>query len=161
MAAERNGVIADLNRPFNNRDIRYIMTGGAPQDPGIPPYPQSIHWNHYVNRLLFPQLLTADEMLIFYSVSHQTFYSLVEEFAVPYLQGGGPLGGTMKPHRMTADSMMALLLIKCHENINDRLLGAMFGESASAANRWLQGLRNFIYQNDPWLDRGRNLSNVA
>ena len=137
------------------------MTGGAPRDPGNPPYVQSKHWDHYVNRLLFPQLLTEEEMRVFYSVGHQEFYSLVQEFAVPFLQTGGPQGGTMKPHRMTADALMALLLLKVHENPNDRLLGALFGESARAANQWLHGLRDYVYQHDSWLRRGRNLSNVG
>ena len=65
----------------------------------------------------------------------------------------------MKPHRMTPDSLLALLLLKIHENLSDRVLGVLFGESASAVNKWLHGLRNHIYQHDPWLRRLRNLSN--
>jgi hypothetical protein len=118
MAAERRAAIAALNYDFTNRDVRYIMTGGAPRDPGIHPYVASSHLEHYVNRLLFPQLLIK----VFYTVDHETFYSLVEEFAVPYLQAGGQLGGAGKPHRMTPDALMALLLLMCHENTSDSLL---------------------------------------
>ena len=160
MAAQRTAAIAALNYPFNNRDCRWIVNGGAPKDPGTPAYVHSTHWEHYVNRVLFPQLLTEEEMKVFYTVDHQTFYSLVEQYAVPFLLTGGPQGGTMKPHRMTPDGLMALLLLKCHENMNDRLLGALFGESAGVANQWLHGLRDHIYEHDGWLNRGRNLSNV-
>ena len=137
------------------------MCGGAPQDPGNKPYPNSLHWECYVNRALFPQLLSPDEMQTFYATSHQAFYTLVEEFAVPFLQTGGPVGGTLKPHRMTPDALMALLRLKCHHNLCDRLLGSIFGESAATVCRWLNGLRDYIYQNDPWLERGRNLSNIV
>ena len=102
---------------------------------------------------------SADEMITFYMMDHQTFYGLVQQYAVPFLQAGGPQGGTMKPHRMTPDSLLALLLLKIHENLSDRVLGVLFGESASAVNKWLHGLRNHIYQHDPWLERLRNLSN--
>ena len=159
--AERNAAIAALNHDFNNRDIRWIILGGRPQDPGTRPYPNSSYWEKYVDRLLFPQLLTDDEMHTMFGLDHQTFYGLVAEFAVPFLQTGGPQGGTLKPHRMTADSLMALLLLKCQENLSDRLMGALFGEAANTANQWLQGLRNFIYQTDEWLRRGRNLSNIG
>jgi hypothetical protein len=135
--------------------------GGRPQDPGTSPYPNSSYWEKYVDRLLFPQLLTDDEMHTMFGLDHQTFYGLVAEFAVPFLQTGGPQGGTLKPHRMTADSLMALLLLKCQENLSDRLMGALFGEAANTANQWLQGLRNFIYQTDEWLRGGRNLSNIG
>ena len=158
MANETNAAIGTLNQPFKNRDCRRVLLGGPPQDPGIDPYPQNPHWNHYLNRVLFPQLLSPEEMLVFFSVDHQTFYGLRDEFVIPYIQGGGPQGGVMKPHRMTPDALMGLLLFKCHENPSDRLIGALFGESASAANKWLHGLRVYIYQNDNWLVRGRNLS---
>ena len=161
MRVERQAAIATLDQDFKKRDCRWIITGGAPRPPGVRPYANSNHWEYYTNRLLFPQLLSEDEMLTLYTVNHHNFYSLVEQFSVPFLQTGGPQGGTLKPHRMTADSLMGLLLLKCHENINDRLLGFMFGESASSANRWLHGLRDYIYQNDRWLERGRNLSNIV
>ena len=161
MAGERNLAYQALNHNFDNRDCRYIILGGNPRDPGNAPYPQSRFWHHYVNKLLFPQLLTEEEMLVHYTVDHQTFYELVEKFAVPFIQTGGPLGGGLKPHRMTPDALMALFLLKCHENINDRLLGSLFGESAATVCRWLNGLRDYIYQNDQWLQRGRNLSNIG
>ena len=160
MGAQRNVAYQALNQNFDNRDCRHLMRGGPPQDPGNAPYPQNRYWHLYVNRVLFPELLTEEEMYVHYTVNHQTFYELVEQFAVPYIQAGGPQGGGLKPHRMTPDALMALLLLKCHENLNDRLLGSLFGESASTANRWLRGLRDHIYQNDPWLIRGRNLSNA-
>ena len=161
MAAERNAAIAALDYAFKNRDCQYIITGGAPRDPGNPPYANNIHWEHYVNRFLFPQLLTEQEMKLCYMMDHQEFYSLVNLYAVPFLQTGGPQGGTLKPHRMTADALMALLLLKVHENINDRLTGVLFGESCCAVNKWLHGLRDYIYEHDSWLIRGRNLSNVG
>ena len=97
---------------------------------------------------------------MFYTVTHQELYLNVEKFAVPFLQTGGPLGGTLKPHRMTADALMCLLLLKLHENLSDRLIGALFGESSRAANQWIRGLRDYIYQHDEWLIRGRNLSDA-
>ena len=99
-------------------------------------------------------------MLLLFSVNHQTFYELVEKYAIPYVQGGGPQGGVLKPHRMTPDSLMGLVLLKVHENPSHRLIGLLFGESASTASKWLNGLRDFIYQTDEWLERGRNLSNI-
>ena len=102
-----------------------------------------------------------EEMKTFYGVGHQTLYSLVQEYAIPFLQLGGQHGGVLRPHRMTPDALMCLLLLKCKENLSDRLLGALFGESSHAANHWLHGLRDYIYQNDQWLIRGRNLSNVG
>ena len=85
----------------------------------------------------------------------------MELYAVPFLASGGPAGGVLKPHRMTADALMACLLMKCHYNPNDKLLGAMFGESGFAANHWIRGLRDWIYENDEWLNRGRFLSNIG
>ena len=161
LRAERAAAMAALDHDFTNRDCRYIMTGGAPRDPGNLSYAQSKHWENYVNKILFPQLLSDEELKTLYCVDHQEFYGLVQEFSVPFLQQGGPQGGTMKPHRMTPDALMALLLLKCHENINDRLLGVIFGESASTVNHWIHGLRDYIYQHDSWLQRGRNLSNVG
>ena len=120
MAVERNNAIRALNQPFDNRDCRWVATGGAPRDPGNAPYPQSNFWHLYINRVLFPQMLTEEEMYVYYAVGHQTFYELVEEFAVPYIRAGGPQGAPLKPHRMTPDALMALLLLKCHENLNDR-----------------------------------------
>ena len=96
---ERDAVVATLNHPFNNRDVRIILSGGLPRDPGTPAYLLNTHWEHYVNRLLFPQFLSVEEMKVFYSVDHQELYALVEKFAVPFLQTGGPQGGTKKPHR--------------------------------------------------------------
>jgi hypothetical protein len=105
----RGAAINALNQDFDNRDCRWIMTGGAPRDPGIQPYAQSRFWSNYVNRMLFPQLLSSDEMKTFYMMDHQTFYGLVQQYAVPFLQTGGPQGGTMKPQRMTADSLLVCL----------------------------------------------------
>ena len=62
---------------------------------------------------------------------------------------------------MTGDALMALFLLKCHTNISDRLLGAMFGESGYVANHWIRGLRDWIYEHDDWLNRGRFLSDVG
>ena len=144
---------------FNNRDCRYVALGGPPQNPGVKPYPNSPYWESYLNRMLFPQLLSKEEMKTFFTVDHQTFYGLVEKYSVPYLHRGGPNGGVLKPHKMTPDALMGLLLLKCHHNLPDRILGSLYGESASSANRWLNGLRDYIYQHDEWLSRGRNLSN--
>ena len=157
---ERQTAIGNLNHPFKNRDCRWVARGGPPRAPGVPAYPNSTHWEHYINRFLLPELLTNEEVKNFYTVDHQTLYTLVNEFAVPFLLRGGPAGGILRPHRMTGDLLMAMLLLKMHENINDRLLGPMFGESASTVNRWEHGLRDYMYQNDRWLQRGRNLSNV-
>ena len=161
MRIERNMAVGSLNHPFKNRDIRIILLGGTPRDPGIPPYQNNPHWTHYLNKFLFPQLLTEEEMVSFLTVDHQELYRLVEQYAVPFLAAGGPAGGVLKPHRMTPDALMACLLMKCHYNLNDKLLGAMFGESGSAANRWIRGLRDWIYEHDEWLRRGRNLSNIG
>ena len=157
---QRDAIIAALDHPFNNRDVRRIMAGGGPRDPGTPAYLLNNYWENYINRLLLPQLLNDEEMHTFFSVSHQQLYYLVEKFAVPFLQTGGPQGGTLKPHRMTPDALMCLLLLKCKENLSDKLIGALFGESSHAANHWIRGLRDYIYQNDEWLIRGRNLSNA-
>ena len=137
------------------------MCGGAPSDPGVATYPNNGFWESYVNRLLFPQLLTDDEIKTVFGMSHQSFYQLVEKYAIPYLQRGGPGGGTLKPHHLTPDALMGLLLLKCQQNLSDRLLGAMYGEDKITVNHWLHGLRDFIYQNDEWLIRRRNLSNQA
>ena len=158
MRHQKDAAIAALNHPFTNRDVRHIMAGGAPRDPGTPAYLLNNHWEHYINRLLFPQFLSELEIKVFYSVTHQELYSLVEKFAVPFIATGGPTGGVLRPHRMTPDALMCLLLFKCHENLSDRLIGALFGESGYAANYWIRGLRDFIYQTDDWLIRGRNLS---
>ena len=61
---------------------------------------------------------------------------------------------------MTPDALMCLLLLKCKQNLSDRVIGALFGESSYAANHWIRGLRDYIYQHDEWLIRGRNLSNA-
>ena len=97
-------------------------------------------------------------MLDIFGMDHQALYTLRDEFAVPYLRTPGPLGGTMKPHRMTPDALMGLLVLKCQENLPDRILGALFGESSTTVNDWLHGLRDYIYQHDQWLIRSRNLS---
>ena len=55
---------------------------------------------------------------------------------------------------------MCLLLFKCHAGLSDRLIGSLFGESSRAANEWIRGLRDYIYQHDEWLIRGRNLGDV-
>ena len=157
MWVERDAAIDTLDEPFNNRDIRRILLGGDPQDPGNQPYPNSSFWEKYISRVLFPQLLSDDEMITLFGMYHQTFYGLVQEYAVPFLQTGGPQGGSLKPHRFTADSLMGLLLLKCRKNLSDRLLGVMYGVDARAVNDWLKCLRDYIYQHDDWLQRGRNL----
>ena len=134
------------------------MCGGAPKNPGIKPYPNSRFWESYVNRFLFPQLLSEKQLKIVTSVDHQQLYELVDIYAKPFLQGQGPAGGTLKPHKLTADGLMALLLFKIHENPSDRLLGVIYGEAASAMNHWLNNLRDYIYENDLWLTRKRHLS---
>ena len=161
MAPQRANATAALNHPFTNRDCRIIAAGGLPRDPGNPPYPNNPHWPHYINRFLFPQLMTEAECISFYTVDHQTLYEMVELYVVPFLAAGGPNGAVLRPHRMTADALMALFLLKCHTNINDRLLGAMFGESGNVANHWIRGLRDWIYEHDDWLNRGRFLSNIG
>ena len=161
MAVERQAAIDTLNEPFNNKDVRRILCGGDPQDPGVPPYPNSQFWDKYISRLLFPQLFSEEEMFTLFNMTHQAFYALVNKFAVPFLQTGGPQGGTLKPHRMTADSLMGLLVLKCQENLSDRLLGCLYGESGQTVNQWLRNLRDYIYQNDEWLQRQRNLSNAG
>ena len=105
--------------------------------------------------------MTEAECISFYTVDHQTLYEMVELYVVPFLAAGGPNGAVLRPHRMTADALMALFLLKCHTNINDRLLGAMFGESGNVANHWIRGLRDWIYEHDDWLNRGRFLSNIG
>ena len=68
MALERNNAILALNQPFDNRDCRWVALGGGPQDPGNAPYPQSNYWKYYINRVLFPQLLTEEDMYVYYAV---------------------------------------------------------------------------------------------
>ena len=58
------------------------MAGGTPRDPGIPPYQNNPHWPHYINKFLFPQLLTEAEMLSFLTVDHQELYRLVEQYSM-------------------------------------------------------------------------------
>ena len=94
-----------------------------------------------------------------FMMTHQEFYRNVRKYVVPFLQAGGPNGGARKPHRMTPDAMLAMLILKCHENPNNRFLGFLIGESRTAACNWLNNLRNYIYQNDQWIRRQQNLSN--
>ena len=68
MATEINAAIGTLNQPFKNRDCRWVLLGGPPQDPGVDPCPQNPHWNHYINCVIFQQLLSPEEMLGFFSV---------------------------------------------------------------------------------------------
>ena len=112
-----------------------------------------------MNKFLFPELFTEQELMNFFMVDHQTLYGLVAKYAVPFLASGGPQGGVLKPHRMSADALMVCFLLKFHENINDRLLGAMFGETKQSVNNWIRGLRDWIYAHDDWLIRSRSLSN--
>ena len=161
MAVERTAAIVALDHHFNNRDCRIIAAGGLPRDPGNPPYQNNIHWPHYINRFLFPQLMSEEELVSLFTVNHQTLYAMVQRYVLPFLAAGGPNGAVLRPHRMTADALMALFLLKCHTNINDILLGVMFGESGRSANHWIRGLRDWIYEHDDWLIRGRSLSNVG
>ena len=75
MAVERNLAVASLNHPFKNRDIWIIMAGGNPRDPGIPSYQNNLHWPHYVNKFLFLQLLTEEEMMSFLTRSCTGWWS--------------------------------------------------------------------------------------
>ena len=160
-AVARNNAIAALDHDFNNRDNRFIVRGGPPRPPGNPPYQNNRLWGHYINRFLFPEFFTEEELIRFFTVDHQTLYGLVEKYALPFLAAGGPQGGVLKPHRMSADALVTCFLLKIHENIHDRLLGAIFGESGRAVNHWIRGLRDWIYSHDDLLNRGRQLSNVG
>lgn len=102
--------------------------------------------------------MTEAELKQTFGLTFQQFYFLREKYIYPCLQDGGPNGGRLFSHEMTPDSLTALLLIKMRELLSDRLLGIMFGESAARICKWLNRISSYIFENDDWLIRGRNLS---
>ena len=92
-----------------------------------------------------------------FQLTHQEFYELRDKFVRPFLRTPGPRGGRRKLHRLTADSLTCLLLRKIHEGMDDRSLGVEFGLAHSNISKILSDLRDHIYLNDRWLQRGRRL----
>ena len=156
--------------------IRHIVLAGLSQPPWANTY-NCRFWNFYINRFLFPQLFEEEDLNTFLGVTHAELYRLVQQFARPLLAAGGPgttttkknsyfifkpkfsAGGTLKPHRMTADALMAALLVRVKHNNSLRLTGLMFRQDHQRVQDWVTRLRDQIYLTDPWLVRGRNLGN--
>ena len=63
-----------------------------------------------------------------------------------------------RPHRLTPDSLVLLFLLKINEGLSDNFLGFLTGTSPQAVNSLIRRLRDFIFKNDPFLQRQRNLN---
>ena len=60
---------------------------------------------------------------------------------------------------MTPDSLTMMFLLKVREGLSDRVLALLFNyEGPNPVNKTLRQFRNYIYQNDIWLQRQRHLS---
>ena len=92
-------------------------------------------------------------------MTRQSFLNWMEDYVHPFWNTGGPAGGRRKMHRVTPEGLLAALLLKMVENPSYRLLGFMTGTSPAYLRHMVTLLRNWIFQQSPWLNRGRNLGN--
>ena len=98
-------------------------------------------------------------MMHLFKMSHQQFYKWRETYVAPWWQLGGVIGGIRRLHTLTQDRILAALLLKMVKNINYITLGVLFGTDGPSLCKQINSLRDFIYENDTWFNRQRNLSN--
>ena len=131
---------------------------GGPAYPG-PVHPNNSAFRHYINRLHFLHMLTDQECRNLFKCSHQELYKFRTDYVEPWWQQAGPNGGALKQQILTPDGMTAAFHLKMVKNPDYRYLASQFGCSPTALNIKINSLRDYIYQNDPWLSRNRNLAN--
>ena len=149
--------VNQLNWKMSNKMTRHIMQGGQPCQPGQQPFPNNPNWARYVNRFLMPSLFSETEMKDMFLMTHQDFYEVRDKFVRPYVRAQHRNGVRRKPHRLTADALTCLLLRKMREGIDNRNLGVEFALPCGQISRVLSQIRDHIYQNNDWIQRGRNL----
>jgi hypothetical protein len=106
----------------------------------------------------------AEHKQLFF-LTKQGLYNFRDTYITPLLvqraanaQGQNGANASV-PHGFTQDSLAALFLLKVHHDPSFRFLGSIFGVKKTQAMNWVKHIRNYIYLNDPFLIRNRNLSN--
>ena len=152
--------IQALNHRFTNRQNRWIAHLGPPR---LQPNVQNRLWFRAANSFQIPATFGEEQFQNLFYFSRQQAFQLRNTVTYPMLQARaaqaqGARGAlSSMPHTLTPDSLTCLFLEKVRLNPADRTAAAELGVEHAVVQKWTKVLRDYYFNNDPFIQRNINL----